>query len=97
MTSLLLSQSWTGKPAYPSDHFSRRRSTFDILLSDLDVPEYLMGTPEGGLLMNFFLESHVENVRETGREAILAFIGEDCRRVNGCDFHFNWSGIFLLK
>ena len=71
--------------------------TFDIIISDLDVTDCIEGNQRGRLLLNFFMESNLDEIDEFMRKKIVATVKEISRQRQGRHYMFHPGGIFWVK
>jgi len=71
--------------------------TFDVIVSDLDVTDCMAGNERGRLLLNFFLESNLDDVDDFMRRKIVATMKEISQEREGRYYMFHPGGIFWVK
>jgi anti-anti-sigma factor len=71
--------------------------SFDMIISDLDVTDCIVGNHRGRLLLNFFLESNLDEVDAFMRRKIVATMKEISQEREGRYYMFHPGGIFWIK
>ena len=71
--------------------------SFDVIISDLDVTDCITGNQQGCLLLNFFLESKLDDIDEFMRKKIVGTMKEISREREGRHYMFHPGGIFWVK
>ena len=71
--------------------------SFDVIISDLDVTDCITGNQRGRLLLNFFLESNLDDVDQFMRKKIVGTMKEISRERDGRRYMFHPGGIFWVK
>ncbi|MGC9435527.1 MAG: class I SAM-dependent methyltransferase [Methanomicrobiales archaeon] len=71
--------------------------TFDLLLSDVDVTDIMDGTPEGEMLLCFFLESGLEGVDPALFAEVIRYVRENSRVEDGRFSLFHPGGIVRIR
>lgn len=71
--------------------------SFDMIVSDLDVTDCIVENDRGRLLLNFFLESNLDDLDEFTRKKIVATMKEISQEREGRYYMFHPGGIFWVK
>jgi anti-anti-sigma factor len=71
--------------------------SFDVIISDLDVTDCIAENQRGCLLLNFFLESNLDDLDEFMRKKIVGTMKEISQEREGRHYMFHPGGIFWVK